>query len=647
MTGWNREKRVAFESAFMDFLGEARINSKDDGQIILGEHLFRAQKTFFTEVFDGLEQDIHTFNCLKSRQLGASTGTRALTVFWIGMHDGLASACIFDNDINRSNARREVSTLIKNLPEGLGFPTIKADNRNGLTLSNDSTITFLSAGVKKGKTTDSLGASLGLSVAHLSELCKYGDEAGLESLRHSLSKVHPNRLYIRESTARGYNIWHDIWSADLDDPQIKSMFLGWWAKDSQIIGKDDPSYEKYGIYPPSEVELEKIKLVQELYGWEISDEQLAWIRRDSDPSAKTEGDSDPEFTPSSSRLQEQPWIAEDSWQMSGSKFFASEVLTNQASKNANNKYESYTFYPGIEFTQMRAAKSPNVKSTQLKVWEEPKPECIYVVSCDPAFGSHEDNDRSCIQVLRCYADGCDQVAEYAWPLISTRQLAWVILTIAGWYAGEDSEVYLIVELNGPGSPVWDEIIATRHYIMTGGYQPEEIEKRGLAKIVGNIRNYIYSRNDSMSPGRALQWKTSPGGGPSGKVRLMERLRDFTDNAMLCIRSMALLEEARTVTREGDTIKAEGRAKDDRIMGVALALRCWEERVRKLMMSSQRTREREHAKLRLTPEDKYKMFTKHMVFDRFLGGKAYQRQLDDRTARAQRQRFGAGSRRFGR
>jgi hypothetical protein len=336
-------------------------------------------------------------------------------------------------------------------------------------------------------------------------------------------------------------------------------------------------------------------------------------------------------------LQEQPWTAEDSWQMTGSVFFTPEKLADQANKNVSKKFETYMFSCGIEFTDVRVYKPPNTRSIELKVWEPPQQECVYVVAADPAFGSHEDNDRSCIQVLRCYADGCDQVAEYAWPLIGTRPFAWVIMALAGWYAKEGAEIYLIVELNGPGAAVWDEIDSTRKHI-NAGYQPHEMEDRGLPNVFWNVKNYIYSRSDSMGSGKAWMWKTSPGGGMTGKVRIMERLRDFNDNGMLKDRSQDTLEEMRSVTREGDTIAAQGKNKDDRVMALGLGIRCWEERVRRTMSVQQRTREREMAKLRLTPEDRYKMFSSYQ-FQSFLGEKKMLRQREQQALRAHQRRFG--------
>lgn len=638
MAPWSRKKRVEFEGAFYDFLGEARVNSKDLGEIVLGDHLYRAQRTFFGSVFDGLEQDIHTFDCLKSRQLGVSTSTRALSVFWVGMHDGLAGACLFDIDTNKQNARREVENMIEALPSSLGFPKIKANNRNGITLENNSTITFMSAGVKKSKTSGTLGRSLGISMYHASELCSWENEEGWEAFINSCSEIHPNRLYIRESTARGYNWFHDLWEEDrADTAHVNCVFLGWWSKDSQTIPKHDPDFELYGTQPPTDKEIEKIELVKKLYDWSISEEQLAWVRRKSDPTGKKEGDAPAEYTPNVIRLQEQPWVEEDAWQMTGSVFFTPEKLADQANKNVSKNFTTWYFAPGIEFTDMRVYKPPNNKSIELKIWEPPQQESVYVVAADPAFGSHEDNDRSSIQVLRCYADGCDQVAEYAWPLIGTRPFAWVIMALAGWYAKEQSDIYLIVELNGPGAAVWDEITSTRQHI-NAGYQPQEMEDKELANIFWNVKNYVFSRPDSLNAGKALQWKTSGGAGPSGKVRLMERLRDFTDNGMLKIRSQDSLEEMRSVTRDGDTIAAQGKNKDDRVMGLALGVRCWEERVRRTLSVSQRTRERELAKLRLTPEDRYKMFTSYQ-FQQFLGEKKVIREREARALRAHNRRFG--------
>jgi hypothetical protein len=42
--------------------------------------------------------------------------------------------------------------MINDLPRKFKFPIIKGNNRAGLTLTNDSKILFMSAGVRKSKT---------------------------------------------------------------------------------------------------------------------------------------------------------------------------------------------------------------------------------------------------------------------------------------------------------------------------------------------------------------------------------------------------------------------------------------------------------------------------------------------------------------
>ena len=196
------------------------------------------QRVFITAIFDGLEKDIHDFYCLKSRQLGITTIIRALCAFFLGVHRGLTGALVFDTNENKNLARDELVTIIKALPEGLKFPGIAKDNRDGLTLANSSKILFKSAGIKKTKTSGTLGRSAGVSLAHLSELCSYDNEEGLVSFRESLSDINPNRLYIYESTARGYNMWERMWkTARKDDRHCICIFIGWWAKDSHRIDR--------------------------------------------------------------------------------------------------------------------------------------------------------------------------------------------------------------------------------------------------------------------------------------------------------------------------------------------------------------------------------------------------------------------------
>jgi hypothetical protein len=120
---------------------------------------------------------------------------------------------------------------------------------------------------------------------------------------------------------------------------------------------------------------------------------------------------------------------------------------------------------------MRVYPAANNRSIELKVWEEPEEGSVYVVAVDPAYGANEHNDRSAIEIFKCYADGIDQVAEYASPLVRTDQFAWVIAMLMGWYGCGDNEVRYILEINGPGSAVFNELKSLRR-------QVENVHRKG-------------------------------------------------------------------------------------------------------------------------------------------------------------------------
>lgn len=945
MTAWSPAKIDAFKKQFYHFLNHVKINSKDRGPMILGEHLFEAQIRFYDAVFKSLGGDIHDIKHLKSRQLGISTASRALTLFWIGMHNGLKGYMILDTDPHKEEARLELIDMVDNLPKSLGFPgrdkqTGGSSNRNLLKLSNQSTLMFASAGIRASKTGGVLGRGSGVNFVHASEVCSWENTEGLESFRNSLSQEFENRLYLWESplaldtplltvegwstigevkegdfvfgedgfpaeviglsptfinrkcfeitfdtgekiisdavhkwqverngsstsrwhtmvvkteeldtikdriwlgepirtfkqhlpvdpyvvgvwlgdghtyaaritcgdedmeemrynlkehgvecgpvtkfkgrgggvfnlinniskfralnlignkhipevylrssmqdrlellrglmdtdgsivtggnclfsngsealvrgicellsllgirykvswiipgikkfsngksyacrpfaavnfnppegmrvfslrrksirqesgvkrkprrsrvariisieecatvpvkcltvdnpthlfkvgrslipthnTGRGYNDWYWMWNDSKADPHHQTAhFTGWWGKNNQRIKREDPDFLRYGVTPRSEEEHERIAEVEKLYGWRISDEQLAWWRRHIDPKSQ-DADNDKVYEASGLQLIEQPWTENDAFMAGNATFFDAKQLTDMASKNVSNKFKSYYYMAGSEFIHMRVTKAANLRSQMLKVWEEPDPDGVYVLGVDPAFGINEKNDCSVIQVFRCYADGCDQVAEYAWPLITTKQFAWVIAHLLGWY----DNCYLVLELNGPGDSTWRELKDLKREIQRGIVSGTQMED-GFYNIFEHVKNFIYTRSDSMYAGKALQFKTT---GPL-KVTLMERFRDYVTNGMVTLKSTAAVEEMKSIQRDGDHIAAAGAGKDDRVLGAALAVYYWADKIKAQMSQMKRTRTNELAKRRLSVRDLSTMYTEYQI-----------------------------------
>lgn len=628
MAGWSREKREKVEAAFYVFLNRCYINSKDKGRICLGEHLYYGQVLFITAVFDALEQGIHKLFVLKSRQLGISTIARAFSAFYLGIHSGLKGALVFDTGPHRESARAELVTLINNLPGSLRFPQVQGStgrgNRDSLALSNESQMLFMAAGVKKSKSSGTLGRSEGLTFAHLSELCSYDNPEGLKSFEQSLSELHPDRFYIYESTARGFNQWYEMWRrARKDATHCKTLFLGWWSKPSQRIDRDDVDWEKYGVPAPTGAEAEKITAVKTQYGYDVQPEQLAWIRRKMDPLA--DDDESGKGEEDSVMLAEQAWTEEEAFQQTGAVFFGSKQLTDQSNRFVRQKRSTYWYSAGDDFAEMRIYPAQNRASTQLKVWDEPEQDSVYVMGIDPAFGENENNARSSIQIFRCYADGIDQVAEYAWPLITTRQFAWVVVSLLGWFGQGNAEIRYILELNGPGSAVFNEMRSLRFQIDNDRRLREDLNERGLANLFKNVRTYIYQRPDAMGVGYNWHWVTNV----RLKILIMERLRDFVSTGKLRIRSSALIEEMQTIAREGDSIGAPEGMKDDRVVAAALAAYYWDTKIKNLLLTQNRTREAEAVRKAASVVDQVALFNKNHL-DIFFGQKRAVRVAQQRA-----------------
>jgi hypothetical protein len=624
MAGWSEAKVADFRRQFFHFLDHVRVNSKDHGQIILGKHLYEAQIRYLDAVFDSLRRGVHDIKHLKSRQLGISTVTWAFDLFWLGMFDGLEGVLILDTDFNKEKARLSLIDMIDNIPKDFRFPSRDKSsggisNRNVLKLSNQSSFFMMSAGVRNSKTGGGLGRSLGVNFVHASEMCSWENTEGLEAFRNSLSTIFENRLYLWESTGRGFNDWWAMWNAAKEDPYHQTChFTGWWGKNSQRISRDDPEFKLYGANPLSDEEEERIREVERLYGWRISPEQLAWIRRHVDPSIPTKDEEGKIIEASALQLIEQPWTEHDCFSTGESIFFDPKQLTDIAKKYADNNYKPYYYFCGTDFLNMRVTRSPNLRSIQLKVWEEPDTEGVYVVGVDPAFGVNPNNDRSAIQVCRCYGDGIDQVAEYAWPTITTEQLSWVIAHILGRYRN----CYFAIEINGPGDAVWRSLKNLKKEVQRGVLNGIPMDDE-FENIFANVKYYIYQRSDTMIASQALQMKTTG----DLKITVLEELRDYTSNGMLRVRSLACLDEMKTIEREGDEIKASGSNKDDRVLSLAFCVHFWHDKI-KLMLSQRRiTRDASMAKRRLSIRDMNSIYTSYQVKSFF------KRKEDEKTRMA--------------
>ena len=561
---------------FQEFISHMRIDSKEVASVDdRGSPLdmWDSQRIFLEAICAGLMDGIRTFLFLKSRQLGISTISLAIDIFWLAVHPGTIGALVTDTEKNRSAFRATLVRYVASFPKGFLGKSFKItkNNRDFMLFSNGSRLDMLVAGTSEKKS--SWGEGQGYSFAHLTEIANYGSAAGLESFQEALAENHPDRLFIYESTAKGMNHWRDMWIDAGRDVHTKSRtFIGFWAKKFNRIERTDRRFEIYAAAPPDETELEKMALVLERHGVTIEPEQLAWRRwKDSKEGA----DED-------MLQQNQPWIEEEAFVLSGKSFFPIRFIEEDLNRIQNPEnpvaYLGYRYYMGMDFFSVKTEKiedQERADEVELRVWHEPVKGAQYTIGCDPAYGRNEWKDRHAINVFRCYADKLVQCAEYASREIDTRQCAWVLSHLAGAYR----DCIVNLELTGPGRAVMVEFDSLRERLRADMYQ-KLAEERDWEDFLSNARWYMYHRPDSMGAGFLYNTEMSF----RLKFEMMNQLRDNYSTRLIDISSAPLLSEMIVVTQEGNEIGAPGRQKDDRVFSMSLANAAWLKWVRPRMIT---------------------------------------------------------------
>lgn len=549
---------------FSEFCSMLRIESKnEEGLIPL--RLYGSQTRFMEELCRGLDEGIHDFKNLKARQLGISTIMLAIDLFWMNMHPGTKGALITDSEENKEVFRDTIERyleVMKELYPGFLSPVVK-HNRTMLRLENGSRLEYLVAGQKKKST---LGTSRGLNFVHATEISKWGGGEGLDSLQAALSDTHPNRLYVYESTAHGFNHFRQMWTSAKEDKHTqRAFFIGWWAHDDYRIEKSDPRYAEHMMDPPTPEEIEKQALVNEQYGARVTLEQLAWYRWRARNRSYNEGAMEEEF----------PWHEEEAFVVTGKHFFPARKLGEDARRVLDGKsvlFKAYRYILGEQFTgtELDLLDMQQVRhagEAHLRVWQEPMPKGVYVIGLDPAYGRNDHQDRHAISVWRCFSDRLVQVAEYATPDPETWQVIWVLAHLASLYR----DCYINIEVGGPGTTVFQGLKQVRQMLRHAAAQKgEPMAPKGFTDALNGARWYMYHRPDSMGSGYAYGWKTTL----DNKMHIMNQYRDFYQLGNLMVRSGPLLQEMQLIVQDGAEIEAYGKGKDDRVFAAALAIEGW-------------------------------------------------------------------------
>lgn len=557
------------ETDFYYFMRALRIDSKEKGLTSLGECLLGSQQYLLDKMREGMQEGVREFVTLKARQLGISTITLAMDLYWVFNHQALPAAIVTQDEAAREGFRTTLALYRSGLPEEYTREALD-DNRNQTVFDNGSRIRFLVAGTRaRASGSSNLGRSGALVLCHATEVAFWGDASGVDALRASFAHTNPHRLYHWESTANGDGNWFkDMWDDAKKSKAVAANFVSWWANDYYGLFHDQRLFNHYwGQNGRMTRDEERItREVARRYGYQINEYQWAWYRYMAAEKITDEAQMAQEFP----HLEEHAFIA------TGSAFFSPTSLT-EARREAHTYRKGATYFRvecGRSFAETRVVGCPATRAN-LTVWEQPSDEGWYVLGVDPAYASGPNANLSAIHVSRTWYNRMEQVAEFADNSISTHAVAWVMSYLAGYYARST----LNVEVTGPGSAVLQEFNNLRRQAFSGwdGDKPA-----AMREVVMRIRQYLYRRPDSTTG--ATTFKHTKATLDVAEL-MMNSLRDYLERGAFVPKSEAMLDEMQVIRRDqGGVPEAPQHKQDDRTKAAALACMCWDQQMRAQLLA---------------------------------------------------------------
>lgn len=556
---------------FWRFAARLTINSKEMGAVRLSRP-YGPQRWIIKRIAEGYDAGVHDFTVLKCRQLGASTIFLALDLFWLWTHGGMDGSLVTHDEGTFVNFRTQLSEFYERLPRTYK-PYSPTHNRNEfvwrLADGKMSRLQYQIAGTKSGQSVK-LGRAKGNAFCHGTEVAYWADQGSFSSLKNSLAEKNPNRLFVWESTANGFNAFEEQWRIASHAVTQRGIFVSWWAHEMYRVPADSRIYEVYwgkgGRMTQEEAKLARdVSLLygdclEYLYGSkELSPEQLAWYRWYSEEKV-----ADPELV-----KQEMPWTEEQAFITTGAQYFSSRDLTKNMRRIVGEEKPRHLrieIQGRMSDTQVIEC-APRVAN--LWIYSPPQEGGRYVLGADPAYGSSEWADAFCISVWRAWADRVEQVAEFHSVDLQPYAFAWVMVYLAGMY----SPCSWNLEITGPGAAVMGEIDSLRRARFTG----EEQSRQVMRNFLGGMQEFFYSRFDSINRNPVARGTQSTF---KEKNKYMDFFKDYVTREMAVMHSKPLLEEMRWVVREvGHAPSGSARHKDDRVIAAALAIYAWHEKLR--------------------------------------------------------------------
>lgn len=563
---------------FLKFISKLKIQSKDYG--LVGFKLLGSQRYALDQLCAALDAGITDILVLKNRQCGMTTFWLCVDIFWAFEHKGLLGTFILHKEEARDDWRNAIEIFYDEIPRKVRIgsqlvrfkPEILHHNRNILAFKNGSRFRYLIAGTSENRR-GGLGRSGASNFVHMTEAAFYGNEDDVAAFESSTSSIYPHRLNVMETTANGFNWFEELWTEALRSKTKRCIFVGWWRDERNQFSTDHPFYSYFMPDKAiTKLERERVRAVKKEYGVDISLQQIAWYRWHL--QEKKQGDQ-------SLMDQENPWTADDAYQATGAKYFHSLDLTVAIRAAREIPIQAYRYRMGNKWETIEVVSHP-YRDAELRIWQQASRYGYYVLSCDPAYGSSDTADKNVIQVWRCFAEGMEQVAEFASSSLSMYQCAWVLAHLGGFYGANESRV--ILEMNGPGKAVFQELQQVKRDLLTMAPTPDNFD---LRNCLNRMHHFFYQRVDSMGSGDMVyQWVMTE----DLKAMIMARFKDAFELGRLKIRSVPMIEEMRRIINDAGHISAEGAAKDDRVIAGAMAYEAYNRWMRQRLIGMRMTRE---------------------------------------------------------
>lgn len=553
-------------SELRHYAAQVTTATREEGVIKI-QRLLGTQEILYREIAQGLEEGIHSYYILKGgRQVGGSTACDILSTYWLQKHLGMVGEMVSDDDGNMKYRRKVIRQILRSLPPPYRYPT-NADNMGFLELYDPhdetqmSTLLFDYAGVRENS---NLGRSKGLNLLYADEVGSWTDDKAVDALKAALAERYPHRLFLWISTARGFNVWKDMWDSAEHSATTRRLFLAWWMHDGYSVPDEtDPRWRVYGGKLTRDERL-ITREVERQFGHDLTLPQWVWYRWKRDDEFR--GDE-------KMMRQEFGSIPEECFQAFGEDMIEPAQITElrlNAERLGAGKPHAYTFSNTLD--EMRCPPARADKAT-VRFYEEPQPWGAYIIAGHAAGSSSPEAYEWVAQAWRAWPDHLEQVAEYAAPICSAQNFTWILFHLAGYYR-DPNLPYIVHEAQGPGRAVEKHIQLFEEH---GFGLSSAARVAGAHDIIGAHRRYFWARPDNLgakSATKDLQTNATE------RPYFIHMLIDAVTHGQLTIRSEALINSLASLRRgetgDNDQIAGGAGTSDAHAMCAVLAVRCWQD-----------------------------------------------------------------------